>query len=158
MWEIIYFMQLRPPDLRSAGRAPPPEGAGGGASEGDAFMLADGQEGWQTEGRGLPIPACGRRALTPTWGCARRQVVAVCVTLRANWWCACADAVASARQVGLFGRTTPPTFKSLPCARRSMLVCVGAFSLAGFVSRASERAHSLAALFRALLPSLARAL
>ena len=35
--------------------------AGGLASEGDAAMLADGQEGWQTEGRGLPIPACGRR-------------------------------------------------------------------------------------------------
>ena len=31
------------------------------ATDGDAPMLADGQEGWQTEGRGLPIPACGRR-------------------------------------------------------------------------------------------------
>ena len=25
------------------------------------MRLADGQEGWQTEGRGLPIPACGRQ-------------------------------------------------------------------------------------------------
>ena len=61
--------------------------------DGVTLSLADGQEGLQTEGRGLPIPACGRHhsvhgrpdAHTRVEGCPDLQTEPLSWTL-----CACA--------------------------------------------------------------------
>ena len=44
--------------MASTNSTPPAAGDAGGVAIAGA---ADGQEGWRKEGRGLPIPDCGRR-------------------------------------------------------------------------------------------------